>query len=66
MSTLDILCNAFGWQGGTIHAVKAEFATSPIQVKDAICTDLMRAIDSKELKDITTALEFFKLRNGQL
>ena len=61
-TTLEIVCNVFGWQGGTIHQVIEEYKKISLGEKDKVCNALMRALDKKELTDLSQASIFFKAR----
>lgn len=55
-TTLQLFCEALGWQGGTIHQAKDRFAIASLKEMDAICNHLMKNIQN--CSDLET-LQYF-------
>lgn len=59
-TTLEIVCGAFGWQGGTIHDAKKRFAVATSEEMDRICGLLSEQIS--DISDPRTAIWFMDHR----
>lgn len=60
MTTLELFCQAMGWQGGTIHQAKERFAVASMQEMDKVCGLLADRIG--EVSDPETACYFTRKR----
>lgn len=56
MTTLELFCKAFGWQGGTIHQAKQRFAIASEAEMNHFCSLLMKELSN--ISDPRTALWF--------
>lgn len=64
MNTLEILCNAYGWQGGTIHDAIEHFKTLSMDEKDKIFNLIMPNLFN--ITDLENVQELAKIRNSHL
>lgn len=64
MDTLDILCNAYGWQGGTIHSAIAHFRVLDRTEQDKVFSDIMRNLSN--ITDLENVKELSKIRTSHL
>ena len=65
MYTLDLLCKAFNWQGGTIHNAIAHFATMDKQAQDNVFS-LFIMPNLAKIKDLEHVKTLTKIRNANL
>lgn len=63
LSTLELVCKGFGWQGGTIHQAKADFLKANQKMQDHICGLLVDNIHN--ITDPQTASWFTRARIGE-
>ena len=56
MTTLELFCKTFGWQGGTIHQAKQRFAIASKDEMNRFCSQVTSHL--RELTDPETALWF--------
>ena len=59
-TTLEVFCEVFGWQGGTIHQAKERFAIASAEEMDRMCSALNRQLP--DISDADTALWFMTHR----
>jgi len=60
-TTLEVFCEAVGWQGGTIHDAKTHFSTLDMKWRDRVCGKLVD--NMKDITDLDTARFFLEKRN---
>lgn len=60
MTTLELFCKCFGWQGGTIHDAKKRFAIASMPEMDRFCSAI--ADQTNDITDIDQALWFMSHR----
>lgn len=61
-TVLGIYLRFARWQGGTMHQAIENFKPRPMTEKDAFCSRVLHALDSKNLEDIENAAPFFNAR----
>ncbi len=62
LTTLEVVCAAFGFQGGTIHGVKQRFAIASLDEMDRVCGRLA----DTPVTDPETKLYFMHKRNAAI
>lgn len=60
LTTLELVCRGFGYQGGTIHQMRQRFSVATMQEMDRVCGLLSDNL--RNLSDPQTALEFMTAR----
>lgn len=65
MNTLELLCKAYAWKGGTIHNVIAHFSTLDKQAQDNIFS-LFIMPNLANIKDLENVTKLCKIRNSHL
>lgn len=63
--TLDLLCKAFNWQGGTIHNAIAHFSTMDKHAQDNVFS-LFIMPNLSEIKDLEHVKTLSKIRTSHL
>lgn len=64
MNTLDILLDAYNWQGGTLTDAIEHFKIQPKKYQDHICNTIMDNLG--KINDIQTCTVILSLRNENL
>lgn len=59
-TTLQTICAAMNWSGGTIHQAKKIFNGGTDKLRDYICSDLI--LNIKNISDLETLRYFTDLR----
>jgi hypothetical protein len=65
MTTLDLLCKAYGWQGGTIHNAIEHFATMDKTAQDNIF-NLYIMPNLYDINDLENVKKLSKIRISHL
>lgn len=65
MNSLDLLCKAYNWQGGTIANVIAHFSTLDKESQDNIFTMFIMP-NLANIKDLENVTKLSKIRNSHL